>query len=326
MIVFIKKAYLWFMPFWKKLNRDNIFAIAAQTAFFIILSAVPLTMFLMSLLQGFNLSPEMLKQLIGSEAAEDQIVQVLNSLTCMYDQTVGISLVSIIATLWSAAKGVHAITNGLNRIHDTYENRNWFAVRIRAMLHTFLFLLIIVLTISIILLGSMLSELVEPYLGKLPGYIAIIYSLRYVIIFIYQVTFFAVLYCRLPNLSRVRRREFSFRCQLPGALFCAVSWHVLMFAISIYVTDFNGFSIYKGLTQLAVIMIFMYFCMVCMMIGAEINVYFHKEIDWFTRFLSFKYLRNRRRMRKRAKKREKENRDKKDDNKAAEDIKKQSLE
>lgn len=305
MIIFVKKVYDWFMPFWKKLSRDNIFAIAAQTAFFIILSAVPLTMFLMSILQELDLSPETLKELLGSEVAEEHFNKLFDSLAGMYDQSVSISIVSIIATLWSAAKGIHAITNGLNRIHDTYENRNWLAVRLRAMVHTFLFLIIIVLTIVIILLGNMLSELVEPYLSKLPGYIVVIYSLRYVIVFLYQVAFFATLYRRLPNLSRAARREYSFRCQLPGALFCAASWHVLLFGISVYVSDFNGFSIYKGLAQLAIVMVFMYFCMVCLMIGVEINVYFHKEIDWYTRFLSIRYLRNRRRMRKQQKKEKK---------------------
>ena len=42
MIKLIKRIYDWYMPFWKKMNHDNVFAIAAQAAFFIVLSAVPL--------------------------------------------------------------------------------------------------------------------------------------------------------------------------------------------------------------------------------------------------------------------------------------------
>jgi len=113
-------------------------------------------------------------------------------------------------------------------------------------------------------------------------------------VFLYQVFLFALLYRNTPNLTREVRREYGFRCQLPGAVFCAASWHVLLFAISVYVTDFNGFSIYRGLTQLAIVMIFLYFCMICLMIGAEINVHFHREIDWFTFRMLPHFIRKRR--------------------------------
>ncbi len=306
MIKFIKRVYNWYMPFHKTMTRDNIFAIAAQTAFFMILSSVPLVMFLLSVFQRLNISPDVLNILLRTESRELDITVYTESLTKMYDDSVGISIISAIATLWSASKGIHAITNGLNRIHNTYENRNWFLVRFRSMIHTLFFILIILITVIIIFLGSTLSGFIEPYIGHLPGYVVMIYSLRYVLIFLYQVFFFAVIYRNIPNLSRHKRREYGIRCQLPGALFCAASWHVLLFAISVYVTDFNGFSVYKGLTQLAIVMVFMYFCMACMMIGAEINVYFHREIDWFTRFISIRYIRRRHRKKKEEKRRKKE--------------------
>lgn len=291
MITFIKRLYRWYMPFQRKITRDNIFAIAGQTAFFLVLSSVPLLMFLMTILDRLNIAPDYLNFFLHHLSAAADITTVTDSLSQVYDASVSVSVVSVIATLWSAAKGMHAITNGLNRVHNTFENRNWLVVRIRAMVHTFVFLLIIVGSVGVVFLGSTLNDWIEPYLKNLPEYIVLIYSLRYFIIFLYQVFLFALLYRNIPNLPRSRRKEFGIRCQLPGALFCGVSWHVLLVVISVYVTDFNGFSIYKGLTQLAIVMIFMYFCMICLMLGAEINVIYHKEIDWFTYRLIPKFLR-----------------------------------
>lgn len=305
MIAFIKRIYRWYMPFQRKITRDNIFAIAGQTAFFLVLSSVPLLMFLMTILDRLNIAPDYLNFFINHINSEADITTVTESLNQVYDASVGVSVVTIIATLWSAAKGMHAITNGLNRVHNTFENRNWLVVRIRAMLHTFVFLLIIVGSVGVIFLGSTINEWIKPYLENLPGYLVLIYSLRYVIVFLYQVFLFALLYRNIPNLQRARRKEFGFRCQLPGALFCAASWHVLLIAISVYVTDFNGFSLYKGLTQLAIVMVFMYFCMICLMLGAEINVIYHKEIDWFTYRLIPKFLRRRKERKKEKKLREK---------------------
>ena len=293
MIAFIEAVWRFFKPFYKKIDRDNIFAIAGQSAFFLILSVVPLVMFLVSLLQGLHIPSGSVNRVVGAAYAETELMKWVQSLNEMYSDAAGISVLTLIATLWSASKGMHAITNGLNRVQHTFESRNWFVVRLRSMLYTFVCMLIIVVTVGVVFLGSALSSRVEPYLGKLPGYVVMIYSLRYVIVFLYQVFLFALLYRNVPNLRREKRKEYGIRCQLPGALFCAASWHVLLFGISIYVTDFNGFSIYKGLTQLAVAMIFTYFCMVCLMIGAEINVYFHREIDWFTMLLIPGFIRKR---------------------------------
>ena len=293
MIRFIKAVYNWILPFTKKISRDNLFAIAGQTAFFMVLSAVPFLIFLVSVLQRLNLSPELFNVVLGSARSQTDFKNMTQPLNDLVQQSVSVSVISLIAALWSASKGMHAITNGLNRVQHTFESRNWFVVRLRSMLYTFVFMLIIIVTVGVVFLGSALSSRVEPYLGKLPGYVVMIYSLRYVIVFLYQVFLFALLYRNVPNLRREKRKEYGIRCQLPGALFCAASWHVLLFGISIYVTDFNGFSIYKGLTQLAVAMIFTYFCMVCLMIGAEINVYFHREIDWFTMLLIPGFIRKR---------------------------------
>ena len=251
-------------------------------------------MFTVSVLQSLHLSAETLGEFLGDTYSSTQVSEWFKRLNNMYRAPTSISIITLIATLWSASKGLHAITNGLNRVHNTYESRTWLSLRLHAMLHTFVFMMIIAVTIGVLVLGKGLGEKIEPYLKNLPGYVVAIYSLRYILVFLYQVFLFALLYRNTPNLTREVRREYGFRCQLPGAIFCAASWHVLLFVISVYVTDFNGFSIYKGLTQLAVVMIFLYFCMVCLMIGAEINVHFHREIDWFTFRMLPRFVRKRR--------------------------------
>ena len=298
-LVIFRRIWGALKPFYKKIVFDNIFAIAGQSAFFLILSAVPLLMFSVSVLQSLHLSTETLGDFLGDTYSSTQVSEWFKSLNDMYTAPTSISVITLIASLWSASKGLHAITNhaitnGLNRVHNTYESRTWLSLRLHAMLHTFVFLMIIAVTIGVMVLGKGLGNQIEPYLKKLPGYLVAIYSLRYIIVFLYQVFLFALLYRNTPNLTREKRKEYGFRCQLPGALFCAASWHVLLFAISVYVTDFNGFSIYRGLTQLAIVMIFLYFCMVCLMIGAEINVHFHREIDWFTFRMLPHFIRKRR--------------------------------
>ena len=64
-----------FEPITSKCVHDNIFAIAGQSAFFIILSAVPLSMFFVSLLQNLHIPIDFvyhgLSSVFSSKIADD---------------------------------------------------------------------------------------------------------------------------------------------------------------------------------------------------------------------------------------------------------------
>ena len=287
------RIYRWLKPFLNKLTHDNIYAIAGQSAFFLLLSAVPLAIFGVSILQNLHIPVETLNSFFSIVFNEEVSQSFAQFMSNVYESATGVSLVAIIVTLWSAAKGIQAITNGLNRVHETYENRNWLVLRIRSMLYTVVFILILLATMLIVVLGSTINGLLREYHIKIPGIFGVFYHLRFGIIFVYLVVLFAMIYRNVPNLTRAERKKYGFLYQLPGAFFCAVSWLTLSLGISIYVDDFNGFSIYGSLTKLAVVMVWMYFCLVCMLLGAEINRYYHGEIRSF-----FGWLRRKRKKKK----------------------------
>lgn len=268
-------------PIISKCNHDNVFAIAGQSAFFIILSAVPLSMFIVSLFQNLNIPIELVEQGLSGIFAPKMIDQITAYLDAAYQSAMGISFVSLIITLWSASQGIHAITNGLNRVYDAYENRNWLFLRIRAMIYTVILFAIILALLIILVLGDTISNFLKPFLDGLPDFVTVIFNLRYLIIFVSLIILLAMLYRNFPNISRRQRKEYGLKSQLPGAFLCTISWFVLSLVISIYVDDFNGFSIYGGLTRLAVIMIWIYFCMVILMICSEINYVYHNKFKCF---------------------------------------------
>lgn len=292
-IVSVRNIIGRFEPITSKILHDNIFAIAGQSAFFIILSAVPLSMFIVSILQNLHIPVDFIEMGLSGIFSEQIVDEISEFLTNAYNNAVGISLITLIITLWSAAQGIHAITNGLNRIYDAYENRNWIFLRIRAMFYTIAFFAIILVSLVIIGLGSTINKWLSPYIKYLPDFVAIIYHLRYVLVFLFLVVLFALVYRNLPNISRQQHKEYGIKYQLPGAFLCTLSWCVLSLGISIYVDNFNGFSIYGGLATLAGIMIWLYFCMVCLMICAEINYVYHEQIKKFSLKPLIKKLKNR---------------------------------
>ena len=92
--VIIRRIWGVFKPFYKKIVFDNIFAIAGQSAFFLILSAVPLLMFSVSILQSMHLSAETLGDFLGDTYSSTQISEWFKSLNDMYTAPTSISIIT----------------------------------------------------------------------------------------------------------------------------------------------------------------------------------------------------------------------------------------
>ncbi|MDO4883099.1 MAG: YihY/virulence factor BrkB family protein [Oscillospiraceae bacterium] len=277
----VKKFFGAISPFLKKIEDDNIFAISGQSAFFLLLALIPFAMFAVSILQNLNIPVSKFDRFFRIIFNDAVSAQISNFLGNVNKGSVSVPLITMFFTLWSAAQGVHAITSGLNRIHHTYENRNWFLVRFRAMFYTVVFVFILFATAFVIVLGSSIQNAIAQHVPELPNIVAVLYRFRFIIIFIYLVFLFSFIYRNLPNLTPETRAEYKFIYQLPGSLLCAAAWILLSWGISIYVGDFNGFSIYGSLSKVAVMMVWLYFCILFLMFGAEINCHYHVKIKHF---------------------------------------------
>ena len=187
----------------------------------------------------------------------------------------GSNFTAIIA-IWSAAKGVQYMTDGLNSCNDLDETRNWVILRLWAVVYTVIFLIAIIFILVVLVFGNSLKQLATEYLPILTHLAKLISTFRGLIMLAILILFFDVIFTKLPN------KKLTFKSQLPGAVICAVAWYVFSFGVSIYVDYFNGFSMYGSLTTIALIMLWLYFCMYIMMMCAEVNVVFN---DSFTKWL-----------------------------------------
>lgn len=252
----------------EKCKRDNINAFAAQTAFFIILSAIPFLMFFSSLLRYTPVTKGVLMAIVN-RAMPDYIAPFCVSIIDeVYNKSFGIISVAAVLAIWSAAKGVQYMASGLNVINGIEETRNWFVMRFWAIVYTIVFVLAIVITLVLLVFGTSLQELIVKYVPIMVHVANIIIRLRGLIMLGILILFFTVLFKMLPN------RKATLRSQVPGAVICALAWYVFSFGLSIYVQYFNGLSMYGSLTTIVLVMLWLYFCMYIMMACAEFNVIF----------------------------------------------------
>ena len=155
------------------------------------------------------------------------------------------------------------MADGLNAVHELKETRNWFVLRFWAVIYTIVFLVAIVFTLVVLVFGNSLRHLAADYLPFIAHLVKIIIKFRGLILLLLLILFFDVIFTALPN------TKLTFKSQLPGATACAAAWYVFSFGLSIYVDYFNGFSMYGSLTTIALIMLWLYFCMYIMMMAVK---------------------------------------------------------
>lgn len=266
----ICKIIFTILPFTRQISRDRVSVYAAQAAFFIIISAVPFVMLVLSLLQYIMPMTQSQLSALAMDviplAMRSHVIRVIDEL---YTQT-SVPLISItaVSTLWAASRSLYALTRGLNEVYKTSETRNYFELRLGALLYTLMLIVLLIFSLLILVFGNRLQYLIESVLPLLAGYSAYIISIRTLLSITLMTLCFALMYKILPNTKS------RFRRQLPGALFASLGWMIFSLVYSIYIDNFSNFSYtYGSLAAIVFMMLWLYSCMNILLIGAEINMW-----------------------------------------------------
>lgn len=249
-----------------RFRRHNINEYSAYSALFITLSFVPFLVILLNILKFlpiFSNAPDY--QLIGANELTEFLREILTEID---GKTTGaiISVTTIVA-LWSAARGLIGIINGLNRIHHAKENRGFLRLRIYAVVYTILLIVVIIVVMALLIFGEFLIGTVENLFNIPPISEGMAYSLRWLIVFLILIIFFTMIYSALPI------KKSTPLPKLPGAVFSAAGWIGFSALYYLYIRHFSDYSsIYGSFAVFVLPIIWLYICMYILFIGEEINV------------------------------------------------------
>lgn len=260
------------LGFMERMRKDHVSAYAAQVAYFLIMSFIPFVLFLTAIVQYTPLTYREVRQAIMSVVPENLQGFVLNIVAEVFSKSAAVLPLSALVALWSSGKGMQALINGLNTIYHVKETRNWLVNRIYSMFYMFLFVLALIASLLLLVMGNRIHVLISGYVPFLGNVIGRILGAKTFLVFVMLFLVFLVLYRYLPN------RRASLKSQVPGAFLTAVAWSVFSYLFSLYFTFFPDFSImYGSLSTLILVMVWLYFCMNLLLYGAEINAYFESQ-------------------------------------------------
>ncbi len=271
----ISEIYFIIKGFTNRLKDDHISAFSAQAAFFLIMSIVPFLSLLLTLIKYLPISQAMLLDTVINVTPVPFEPLVTTILEELFAKSNGAILsVSVLVAIWSAAKGVLAIVRGLQAVYHVNESRNYFVLRFISAIYTVIFVTAIILTLLLLVFSNQIYYALKTDFPTAADFISIFIKQKFLLALCLLTLFFLVVY------KLVRRSNNSFISLIPGAVIAALSWIVFSYAFSVYIDKFSDFSYtYGSLTTIVLLMLWVYFCMYLLFIGAEINSYFEVFIE-----------------------------------------------
>ncbi len=253
-------------------DEDRISVYAAQASFFVIISAVPFLSLLFAIvgsiapakLEGFaasaqTLLPAAMYEMFANIIAELQTAPAVSLLS-----------ISALTTLWSASKGISAIRGGVQTVYHANRRKGFVKNRLPSLVYTLTFIVMIVAVVVILVFGDFLYSLITQKLHFNFGILEKLFRFKTPIFIVFMTLVFTVMYYAVARRSDCVSKNF-FK-HMPGAVFSSLGWSVFSYFYSLYIHHFpNASYIYGSLAAVCLIMLWLYFCMIILLCGAEIN-------------------------------------------------------
>lgn len=260
----LKKVYGFIKRILDIFVNDRVTVYAAQASMFVIISVVPFISFLLSI-AGIILPDYTAEQLISANIPAG-LLEIVGHLLDDLKTAPSVSLLSIsaVVTLWCSSRGITALRDGIGSVYSSKPGKNYFSHRLMSLMFTLAFVIFILALTLLLLFGDFL---INKFGGGLSD---IIIRFRTPSLIIVLSIFFTGLFTFVAQRSDKVKHNAIFH--LPGGIFSAIGWVVFSYLYSLYIVNFPSASyIYGGLAAVCLIMLWLYFCMIILLAGSEIN-------------------------------------------------------
>lgn len=255
----------------RRIFENDLFGLAAQLAYFFLLSLFPLLLFLVSLLPYLPITQEDILGVIRDFAPGDSMQLIETNINELSQKNGKLLSFGIIATIWSASNGINAIVKALNSAYEVEESRPFLIARGMAILFTFAMLFVFVVALLLPVFGKLIGIYLFAKFGLSDEFMSIWNTLRWLVSSLILFIVFTGLYWIAPN------KKLKCLTVVPGAIFATVGWILSSLAFSYYVTNFGNYSAtYGSIGAIIVLMIWFYLTGIIIILGGEINALFSK--------------------------------------------------
>ncbi|WP_142712348.1 YihY/virulence factor BrkB family protein [Clostridium perfringens] len=264
---FLRKTVIFLVMFIKKIGDDDIFALGAQLAYYMVLSFIPFLMFLMTLVGFSHLNSDAVLNLLSNVMPTEAFNLIQSTVIEIVDrEQTGLLWISIALAIWVSSSGFKAVIKGLNKAYGVKETRSYIKLKLISMIYTILLALIVIATLFLFVFGDVIGDFFMKVLEH-PEFIYYIWNiLRYVVVILIMILFFMFLYNATPCV------RLGWLEVILGAVITTLGWISISYIFAYYVNNFSNYSrLYGSLGAVFMFMTWMFITSMILILGGEIN-------------------------------------------------------
>ena len=261
----------------REVGKDRLLGLAAQTAFFAVLSLFPGLLVAASLLSLLDL-------VVGADVAEEtqrrvtqgldliltaQAADTISSVERMFEGGYGgLLTVAGIGAVLSISGAASVLVEALNLAYNTTEMRTWWRRRLLGLGLGLATVLVVVVTLTVVVVGPLFGrgEDVADLVGLGTVFVVTWNFLRLPALFVAVTIWLMLVYRYAPN------RRISWAATVPGALSTSVLWLVATGGLHLYLRIAGERNPVLGaFGGGAIMMIWVYLLCLALLVGGELN-------------------------------------------------------
>lgn len=269
---------------YREVVKDRVTGLAAEVAFFAVLSIFPGLLMVAAALGHLEL-------LVGADLAERSHRQILDFLDLILtnqaagalaeveglfeERRPGIITVAGLGALWALSRGFAAVIRALNLAYDVDERRSLVRLRLMALGLSVVGIIATAITLAMIVVGPLLGQgdRIADVVGAGDAFAVAWRWARWPVAFAIMTAGATTVFHMAPN-----RRRSRWRADLPGALFAATLWLVVSAGFSAYLRLAPGANAVLGaLGGGLILLVWLYLLSLSLLLGGELNAVLAKR-------------------------------------------------
>ena len=260
----------------KEILDDNVLGLAAQTAYYFFFSLFPLFLFMTPLLGIVGDEHEIMNNLVAQIRANfpPEAVAIFTNMledVVFSESAPGLMSTGLLLTAWTGSNIFSALIDSLNRAYDVpKDDRPWWKKKLIALGAVFGAGAVMLVATTIMLGGDKIAGWIGDKVGLGEAVTKAWIILQYPVAFAMLVGLAWLVYYFLPYVKQRKSHA------LVGALVATVLWVLATLLFRAYVVNFGSYNkTYGTIGGVIVLLTWMYYSMVVLLIGGELNGELH---------------------------------------------------
>lgn len=263
----MKRFFNYIKIFFDGIIQNNIPAHAAACAFYMFLSIVPFFGLLVSVLPYTGLSQGALVDFLSRYipvALENLIVNITDDI---YIASGLVLPIAIVVTIWLASRSFFSLIRGIEEISGSKNYSSFFKRTLIACVYTIGLVITMLLVLAMLVFGKQIVEFIRSDLPFISPVLTFFIEFRFIFVILILSGVFSLIYRWVPGM------KLGFGSLFPGAIAAAACWLLFSWLFSLFINYGGGYSIYGSLAAIVICLMWMYWCMYIILLGAHLNVY-----------------------------------------------------